>query len=442
MDVTFPKHFVFGASTAAYQIEGAAMLEGKGESIWDKFTHTSGNIHNGEHGDVACDHYHLYQSDIKLMQALGLGAYRFSTAWSRFFPEGKGKANLKGRDFYNRLVDGLLENNIEPWLCFYHWDLPQLLQDKGGWANRDTAYYFTDYVSYVAEHLGDRVRHFALLNEPNVHAIFGHLLGIHAPGLRDFMAFLMSLHHMNLATGLGLVRLRAQSHLWKLGTILSLQPVYPVTDKDEDIEARNLFDAIWNRSVLDPLFKGSYPELVKGMLEDIVQAGDLGQINQEIDFLGMNYYQRILIEADPASMFGLRLGRPPKGVEQTDMGWEVYPQAMLEQLLELKNDYGNPKVFITENGAAYQDNVSARGIEDVQRIRYLARHLQMVQQAITQGVQVEGYFVWSLLDNFEWAEGYAKRFGLIYTDYATQKRIPKASYTWYQRVIRDYGFNL
>ena len=442
MDIIFPNQFIWGTSTAAYQIEGAAALDGKGPSVWDTFTHTQGKIHNAENGNIACDHYHHYKTDVRLMKELGLKAYRFSTAWTRFFPEGKGKPNSKGRDFYNRLVDELLENNIDPWLCFYHWDLPQTLQDKGGWANRDTAFYFSDYVSYVAEQLGDRVNHFALLNEPNVHAVFGHLLGVHAPGLTDFSAFVSALHHQNLATGLGVNRLRGQNSNWKLGTVLSLQPVYPNTDEDEDIEARNLFDAVWNRSVLDPLFKGTYPKLLQGMLEDIVQAGDLGTIQQPLDFLGMNYYQRTIVESDLKSVVGLRQSKPPKNAELTDMGWEVYPRAMLEQLLELKNDYGNPTIYITENGAAYKDVFTSQGIADQQRIRYIESHLQMVAQAIEQGVNVQGYFVWSLLDNFEWAEGYAKRFGIVYTDYATQKRIPKASYYWYQKVIREGGFDL
>jgi beta-glucosidase len=441
MDITFPKDFIFGASTSAYQIEGASNIDGKGVSIWDTFSHTPQNIHNNENGDMACNHYQLYKTDVALIKELGLDAYRFSTAWTRFFPEGKGKPNAKGRDFYSRLIDELLENNISPWLCFYHWDLPQALQDKGGWANRDTAFYYTDYISYVADQLGDRVKHFILLNEPNVHAVLGSLLGIHAPGLRDFSTFTSTLHHLNLATGLGQKRLRSQHSQWKLGTVLSLQPVHPNTDKDEDIEAKNLFDAVWNRSVLDPLFKGVYPELMQGMLEDIVQAGDLGQIHQPLDFLGVNFYQRIIVESDPKSPVGLRQSPAPKNAEFTDMGWEVYSQAFFEQLLELKNDYGNPLVYVTENGAAYQDEMSSKGIIDNHRIAYLEQHLQEVYKAIQAGVNVKGYFVWTLMDNFEWAEGYAKRFGLVYTDYATQKRIPKASYYWYQKIIREGGFN-
>jgi beta-glucosidase len=446
MDVIFPKDFVWGASTAAYQIEGAATEDGKGASIWDTFTHARDSeghskIRSGDTGDVACNHYHLYKHDIAYMQKLGLNAYRFSTSWPRFFPEGKGKPNTKGRDFYNRLVDELLENSIDPWLCLYHWDLPQTLQDKGGWANRDTAYYYADYAHYVAEQLGDRVKHFVMLNEPNVVALVGHLLGIHAPGLQDLSAYAAATHHQHLATGLGLERLRSLNSTWQLGTVLNLQPIHAKTDKDADEEARLLFDAVWNRSVLDPLLKGTYPELITGILEDTVQAGDLGIIQQPLDFLGVNYYTRIVVESDPKSLVGIRQSLPSKSADLTGMGWEIYPQALYQQLLELKNDYGNPKVFITESGAAFKDEVTARGVNDQDRIRYLEKHLQVVQQAKQDGANVQGYFVWSLLDNFEWSEGYEKRFGLVHVDYATQKRTPKASYAWYQGVIRNLGFN-
>jgi beta-glucosidase len=442
MDVTFPRDFIWGASTASYQIEGAATEDGKGVSIWDTFTHTLGKVVHGDTGDVACNHYHLYKRDIALMKELGLGAYRFSTAWPRFFPNGKGKPNAKGLDFYNRLVDELLERNLQPWLCFYHWDLPQALQDKGGWANRDTAHYFVDYASYVAEKLGDRVKHFVMLNEPNVAAIVGHLLGFHAPGLTDLNTYAAATHHLNLATGLGLAQLRSSNTSWQLGTVINLQPVHPQTDKDADIEARMMLDALWNRSTLEPLVKGSYPELMMGMLEDIVQAGDLGKIQQPLDFLGLNLYTRFIVKGDPKSLVGMTMCPPPKDADLTDMGWEIYPQALYDQLLELKNDYGNPKVYITENGAAMKDEVTAKGINDQHRISYLEKHLQAVAQARHDGANVQGYFVWSLLDNFEWAEGYAKRFGIVHVDYPTQKRTPKASYYWYQKAIREGGFNL
>jgi beta-glucosidase len=339
-------------------------------------------------------------------------------------------------------VDELLENNIEPWLCFFHWDLPQALQDKGGWANRDMVHYYCDYSSYVAEALGDRVKHFMMLNEPNSFSILGHVLGLHAPGVQDISAFAATAHHLNLATGVGLERLRSQNSSWQLGTVINLQPVEPNTDRDQDIEAAQLFDALWNRLFLDPLYKGKYPEMVVGMLEDYVQAGDLGQIQQPLDFLGMNLYNRILIEADPKSLVGLRIAAPRPKAELTDMGWEVHPKALYNQLKDLQNNYDNPKVFVTENGAAFKDTLVNGKVRDAQRIRYLARHLESLRQAKEEGANVQGYFVWSLLDNFEWAEGFEKRFGIVYVDYATQKRIPKDSYFWYQQTIREGGFNL
>jgi beta-glucosidase len=443
MDVTFLQEFVWGASTASYQIEGAAREDGKGVSIWDTFTHTPGKVKHGDTGDVACNHYHLYKRDVLLMKNLGLAAYRFSTSWPRFFPEGKGKPNAKGLDFYNRLTDELLANNIQPWLCFYHWDLPQTLQDKGGWANRDTAFYFADYASYVAEKLGDRINHFVLLNEPNVAALLGHLLGVHAPGVTDLNAYAAATHHLNLATGLGVAQLRSISRNWQLGTVINLQPVHPLTDQDADIEARMIFDALWNRSTLDPILKGSYPDIMTGMLEDIAQAGDLGTIQQPLEFLGLNHYTRYMIKSDPKSLVGISMCPPPKNADLTDMGWEVYPQGLYEQLLELKNDYGNPRVYITENGAAFKDVITAKGrVDDQDRISYLEKYLQAVAQARQDGANVQGYFAWSLMDNLEWSEGFAKRFGLVHVDYATQTRTPKASYYWYQKVIREGGFSL
>jgi beta-glucosidase len=443
MDVTFPRDFIWGTSTASYQIEGAATADGKGVSIWDTFTHKPGKVKHGDTGDVACNHYYLYQRDIALMKELGVGAYRFSTSWPRFFPEGKGKPNAKGLDFYNRLIDELLANDIQPWLCFYHWDLPQVLQDKGGWAKRDTAFYYTDYISYVAEKLGDRVQHFVMVNEANVTALLGHLLGVHAPGLTDLNTYAAATHHLNLATGLGIELLRSINSTWQLGTVMNLQPVYPRTDKDADIEARMMFDALWNRSTLDPILKGTYPGIMMGMLEDIAQAGDLGKIQQPLDFLGLNHYTRVIIQSDPKSLVGISMAPPPKEAQLTDMGWEVYPQGIYEQLLELKNDYGNPRVYITENGGAFKDEITPTGtVNDLERISYLEKYLEAIHKAKAQGANVQGYFIWSLLDNFEWAEGYEKRFGIVYIDYPTQKRTPKASYYWYQKAIREGGFNL
>ena len=442
MALEFPQAFVWGASTAAYQIEGAWDRDGKGQSIWDTFSHTAGKIHDNDTGDVACDHYHLYRRDVALMKTLGIDAYRFSTAWTRLFPEGRGKPNRVGRDFYDRLIDELLANEIAPWLCFYHWDLPQALQDKGGWAARDTVYFYTDYIAYVAEQFGDRVNHFVMLNEPNIAALLGHLLGLHAPGLTDMMVFGAAAHHLNLATGSGLERLRSENGNWQLGTVFNLQPVHPETDTDEDSQAAQLFDAVYNRSFLDPLLKGSYPEQTAGMLEFHIQENDLTTIQQPLDFLGVNLYTRLRVKADKGSLIGMAQAEPPAGTKLTDMGWEVYPDALYEQLMDLKDNYDNPTIYVTENGAAFPDVLEQERVHDIDRIAYLEGYLAALHRALTEGANVKGYFVWSLLDNFEWAEGYSKRFGITYVDYATQERYPKDSYYWYQELIQNHGFDL
>lgn len=440
MDVEFPSSFTWGASTAAYQIEGAWDKEGKGQSIWDTFSHTPGKVHGGDTGDVACNHYYLYKLDVVLMKQLGLDAYRFSTAWTRLFPSGRGKPNRVGRDFYDRLIDELLVHEITPWLCFYHWDLPQALQDSGGWAARDTVYYYADYVAYVAEQFGDRVNHFVMLNEPNIAALLGHLLGVHAPGLTDIAAFGAAAHHLNLATGVGLERLRSENSAWQLGTVFNLQPIHPETDTDEDLRAIELFDAVYNRSFLDPLLKGRYPEQTAGMLEFHIHDNDLSTIQQPLDFLGVNLYTRLLVKADKGSLIGMAQAQPPDNAKLTDMGWEVYPDALYEQLIDLKENYDNPAVYITENGAAFPDVLENERIHDLDRIAYLEAYLSAAHRAMAEGANVQGYFVWSLFDNFEWAEGYSKRFGITYVNYETQKRLPKDSFYWYQEVIQNNGF--
>ena len=434
--MTFPKNFIWGASTAAYQIEGAWNEDGKGPSIWDTFSHTPGKVLNGDTGDVAIDHYHRYQEDIGLMKELGIDVYRFSTSWPRIFPEGAGKANSKGIDFYERLVDGVLAHDITPWLCFYHWDLPQALQDKGGWTNRDIVHWFNDYAAYVAERLGDRVNNFVIFNEPNLVTLAGHLFGTHAPGVADIGQFSAATHHFNLATGMSVERLRSINPDWQLGTVLSLQPIHPDSDKDEDIEAAKTFDAFWNRSVLDPVLKGSYPERVQLLVDGYVQDGDMERCQQPLDFLGFNIYTRTIIKADNNSLIGISSVEPPEDAKKTDMGWEIYPESIYEQLIDLKENYGNPTVYVTENGAAMPDRVGSDGVvHDQDRIEYLDGYIEQVGRALEEGANVKGYFVWSLLDNFEWAEGYDKRFGIIHVDYETQKRTPKDSYYWYRDFI-------
>lgn len=437
----FPEHFVWGASTSAYQIEGAWNADGKGPSIWDTFSHTPGKVASGHTGDVACDHYHRWEEDVALLSELGVDAYRFSVSWPRVQPTGRGAVNRAGVDFYDRLVDGLLAAGIEPWTCLYHWDLPQALQDQGGWTNRDIASRFTDWAQVVVDALGDRVTRFAMLNEPSVVAMVGHLFGVHAPGLTDLTAFASSAHHLNLATGMAVERLRSSGDL-ELGTILNLQPVHPRRDDDADRQAAELFDAAWNRTFLDPVMKGSYPDMVGMMIEPYLHDGDLEQIHQPLDWLGMNLYSRQRVQADPQSFVGMKQADPPPDAETTDMGWEVYPDALHEQLIELKNAYGNPPVYVTENGAAYPEPDSVDGqIDDAERVAYLRRHLEEVHRAIADGVDVRGYFVWSLLDNFEWAEGYEKRFGLVHVDFETLERHPKRSYEWYAERIRDHAID-
>jgi len=432
---SFPEEFVWGVSTSAYQIEGAAREDGRGESIWDTFSREEDRVAGGDTGDVACDHYHRYGSDIEVLKQLGVDAYRFSVSWPRVLPEGKGRVNRKGLDFYDRLVDGLLEAGVAPWVCLYHWDLPQALEDSGGWLDRDTAWYFADYAETVADSLGDRVDRFLLMNEPNVHALLGYLLGIHAPGRHSIGEFAAAAHHLNLATGLGYERLRHMGD-WQLSTILNLEPVHAGREGDEHEEVSSLFDAFRNRVCLDPLLKGEYPAQLAPMLEAVVRDGDMQQIRREMDFLGLNLYGRSRVILDPGSLVGVRELGPPEGAQRTHMGWEVYPQAMYEQLLELRDKYGNPPVVITENGAAFEDRPDATGnVEDAERTAYLAAYLEQVARAREAGADVRGYFAWTLLDNFEWAEGYGKRFGLVRVDFETQERIPKASFHWYRETI-------
>lgn len=432
----FPEGFLWGASTSAYQIEGAWNADGKGPSIWDTFAHTPGKIASGHTADVACDHYHRWAEDVALVADLGLDAYRFSVSWPRVQPTGRGAMNRAGLDFYERLVDALLAEGVQPWACLYHWDLPQALQDRGGWTERDTVQRFADYAERVMDVLGDRVRRVAILNEPSVVALVGHLFGVHAPGLTDVTAYAAATHHLNLATGMAVERLRGLGD-FELGTILSLQPVHPKRDDDADRHAADLFDAAWNRAFLDPLVRGAYPDMLQLMIEPYLRDGDLDRIRRSLDWLGLNLYSRQRVEADPQSFVGMRQADPPPHAETTDMGWEVYPDALYEQLTELKEAYGNPPVYVTENGAAYPEPDEVDGeLDDAARVSYLRRHLLEVQRALADGVDVRGYFVWSLMDNFEWAEGFEKRFGIVHVDFETLERTPKRSYRWYGDVVR------
>jgi beta-glucosidase len=431
----FPAGFAWGAATAAYQIEGAVHEDGRGTSIWDTFAHAPGRTLNGETGDVACDHYHRWQHDIGLMKELGLKAYRFSIAWPRILPSGRGQINQAGLDFYDRLVDGLMAAGIAPYVTLYHWDLPQALQDQGGWQNRDTCNAFADYAQVVAERLGDRVHHWITHNEPLVVAFFGHYMGFHPPAVTDPAAASQVAHHLLLSHGMAVPVLRAAGG--QVGITLVLQPVYPASSSEADLAVARREETIWQKWFMDPLFKGAYSlddMALAGLPAPNVQAGDMELIAQPMDFLGVNYYSRNIARGT-ASSDGIQ-----EEAEHSTMGWEVYPDG-LRVLLELVQQRYAPKaIYITENGIAVEDTLRADGtVEDEARQRYLQRHFAAAHQAMQAGVPLRGYFVWSLMDNYEWTFGYSQRFGIIYTDYATQERYIKQSGYFYQGVIARNG---
>ena len=437
----FPPGFIWGTATASYQIEGAWNKDQKGESIWDRFSHTPGKIENGDTGDMACDHYHRWQDDIQLMKELGLKAYRFSISWPRIFPQGDGQPNQAGIDFYSRLVDGLLENKIEPFITLYHWDLPQVLQDRGGWPARSTAEAFVEYADLVSRNLGDRVKNWTTFNEPFVSAWVGYMEGRHAPGHQDVDEMLASAHHLLLAHGWSVPVIRDNIPESQVGIVLNLSGIVPASNSYADRAATRIWDGIVNRWYLDPLAARGYPPDIVGHFGrpmDFVKENDLESIAAPIDYLGMNYYTRNVVRSDDIS----EEENEPRTVfvnpNPTEMGWEVYPDGLYEILGRIHFDYNFPKLYITENGAAYPDVINAQGqVEDPLRFDYLKEHLKSVSKAIAMGVPVNGYFVWSLIDNFEWAHGYSKRFGLIYVDYETQERILKSSAKWYQTVIKS-----
>jgi beta-glucosidase len=437
MTESFPSGFLWGASTAAYQIEGATREDGRGPSIWDVFSQTPGKVLNGDTGDIACDHYHRWREDVGLLRELGVGAYRFSTAWSRIQPEGRGKANEKGLEFYDRLVDALLDAKIQPWLCLYHWDLPQALEDKGGWRNRDTAYRYRDYAAIVARLLADRVPYWATFNEPNMVAYRGYGEGDHAPGIKSRAAVLEAIHTVNLAHGLGILALREVRADLKLGNIYNFGPREPATDREQDLMACEMSDAIMNRSFPDPQILGKYPDPFADEIKPLVQDGDFAIIKQKLDYFAFNHYSRSRVRWDKDALF--RFGRAPHplGTPVTDMGWEINPDAFRRTMIDCRARYGDLPMYILENGACFDDAVDGGGrVRDPKRVDFLRGYIGAVLDAIAAGVPVKGYFVWSLLDNFEWAFGYAKRFGIVYVDYATQARIPKDSYFFFRDLAR------
>jgi len=442
----FPEGFLWGAATASYQIEGAHDADGKGESIWDRFSHTPGKVADGGTGDVACDHYHLYRQDIGLMRELGLTAYRFSISWPRVYPTGRGQVNPAGLDFYDRLVDGLLAAGVQPFATLYHWDLPQALQEEGGWPNRSTAYAFRDYVATVGRRLGDRVKHWITHNEPWCTAYLGYYTGEHAPGLRDLAAAIQATHTLLLSHGEAAKALREVGGPGcQVGITLNLGPAHPTSDADEDRAAARRQDGYLNRWFLDPVFLGTYPEDMLALYSRLaprIEPGDLDAIRQPLDFLGVNFYSRSVVKADPSAGFFQMAASPPRGPghEYTAMDWEVYPEALYELLVRLQADYDAPKLYITENGAAYRDVPGPDGqVDDPDRLSYLRRHFVQCHRAIQARVPLAGYFVWTLVDNFEWAWGYTRRFGIVYDDFPTQRRTVKSSGRFYRQVIADNG---
>ena len=442
--LNFPAGFKWGTATAAYQIEGGVREDGRGESIWDRFTRMPGAVSDGTNGDVACDHYHLWRKDVQLMKTLGLDTYRFSIAWPRVYPEGRGAVNGRGLDFYSRLVDELLTAGIEPAVTLYHWDLPQGLQDKGGWVNRDTANYFADYARAVFNALSDRVGTWITLNEPWVVSMLGYGTGDHAPGLKDFGKAIRVSHVLNLAHAKVVQLFRRDfAHAGRIGITLNLSPVDPETDEDRD--AALVANGYMNRWFLDPPLLGSYPadmtKLYAGRgWEPNIQDGDMDLIaGAPVDFLGVNYYMRRLVRRSVSNDLGFETVIPGNA-QTTEMGWEIYPSGLYNLLMRLHEDYGAPELWITENGAAFPDTEIRDGVvQDTDRIAYLNSHLAEAWRAIEDGVNLKGYYLWSLMDNFEWAFGFSKRFGIVRTNYDTLDRIVKASGAWYRDVIARGG---
>lgn len=425
----FGPNFVFGAATAAYQIEGG-QTDGRGPSIWDSFSATPGNVKNRDTGAIACDHYNLWPADLDLLRDAGFDAYRFSFAWPRLIPEGTGAVNQKGVDFYDRLIDGMLERGLKPFATLYHWDLPSPLQDRGGWLNRDIAGAFGEYAALVAQKFGDRLHAIATINEPWCVAFLSHYLGIHAPGYRDLRATARAMHHVLLAHGTAIGVLRSEGAK-NLGIVLNLEKAEPASGSAADQEACSIGDAIFNRWYLGGVFKAQYPEELTSRLAPYLPdgwEGDMGTISRPLDWLGINYYTRRIYAADPSvPVF------PIRGIagdqEKNDLGWEIYPKGLTDLLERVSAEYTRLPIYVTENGMSEDD--------DARRVAFYDAHLSAVLAAKQKGVDVRGYFAWSLLDNYEWAEGYTSRFGIVHVDYETQQRTPKGSYRAFQGMLHN-----
>lgn len=434
----FPKGFHFGAATSAYQIEGAVQADGRGPSMWDEFAHHSGRIADKSTGDIACDHYHLMPQDVALIKTLGHNAYRFSIAWPRVLPHGTGPVNAQGLDFYERLVDALLEKGIAPYATLYHWDLPLPLHVRGGWLNRETCNAFAEFADAVGRRLGDRVHSYATLNEPRCSATVGYLEGRHAPGIEDRSKSLLAAHHLLLAHGLAVPVLRSHTQTAKVGIVLDVKPYYAADPSVQTQQAVQHADGVFNRWFLDPLFLGHYPADIwqaHGQHVPDIADSDMQTIAQPIDSLGLNYYTRGHVRFDANVPYPHAREVEVPGATYTTMGWEIFPEGLHHMLVRLQQQYPVKDLFIAENGAALNDQVMDGQINDPVRVQYLHSHLMAVAQAKREGVPLSAYFAWSLMDNFEWGKGYTQRFGLCHVDYATQVRTPKASAWWYQGFI-------
>ncbi|MFN3657736.1 MAG: GH1 family beta-glucosidase [Pseudolabrys sp.] len=428
------RDFLWGASTSAFQIEGATHEDGRGPSVWDT-DGRRGRIDGKDTGEVACDHYHRYPEDVALMQQLGLQAYRFSVGWPRVLPQGRGAPNEQGLAFYDRLIDGLLAAGIEPWLCLYHWDLPQALDDLGGWTSRDSAQWFADYAALVAGRYGDRVKRFATFNEPSIFTLFGYGFGAAERNEAGFAALHRGIHHINLGHGAAVDAIRARVPDAAIGAIHNVQPCIP--SSPADAEGARMADAYWNRAFPDPQYRGVYPEALRATMEPFVEPGDLARIHRPVDWFGLNHYSPVYVRTAPDAFFRFDFGDRPPGTPVTPIDWPIDPGAFRDTLLQVSRDYRVP-VYVTENGFGGFDQPDATGaVTDDNRIAFLRGYISALNEAVAAGADVRGYFVWSLLDNFEWDSGYGVRFGLTYVDYPSLKRIPKASFAWYRELIRS-----
>ena len=439
----FPDGFHWGAATSAYQIEGSPLADGAGPSIWQRFAHTPGKMANGDTGDIACDHYRRYKDDVQLMEALGLQGYRFSINWARVLPEGTGRINPKGLDFYSRLVDELLENGIAPNVTLFHWDLPAALDDRGGWLNRDSAHWFAEYAAVMFKALDDRVPRWTTLNEPWVVTDGGYLHGVLAPGHRNPLEAPIAAHNLMRASGAGVEAYRAYGH-HEIGVVFNIEPKYPHTDSAEDLAATRRAHAYMNQQFADPALLGSYPPELKEIFGDgwpEFPADDFVLTKQVVDFVGINYYTRAVVKYDAQARLLQAASVHQPNCTHTETGWEVFPQGLTDTLIGFKQRYGNIPLYITENGSAFHDPTVVEGdlLEDPLRCDYLRKHLHALHRAIEAGVNVKGYYAWSLLDNLEWSLGFAKRFGLCHVDFATQRRTPKSSARLYTQVIQSNG---